>query len=61
MQTAVGQTKCKKILTYYRLGAAAFVLALAIACNVLSSLVVITLVAFVCAIQIVLDIFNTCP
>jgi low temperature requirement protein LtrA len=57
----LGQTKCKKILTYYRLGAAAFVLALAIACNVLSSLVVITLVAFACAIQIVLDIFNTCP
>jgi low temperature requirement protein LtrA len=56
----LGQTKCKKILTYYRLGAAAFVLALAIACNVLSSLVVITLVAFACAIQIVLDIFNTC-
>jgi low temperature requirement protein LtrA len=56
----LGQTKCKKILTYYRLGAAAFVLALVIACNILSSLVVITLVAFACAIQIVLDIFNTC-
>ncbi len=57
----LGQTKCKKILTYYRLGAAAFVLALAFACNFLSSLVVITLVAFACGIQIVLDIFNTCP
>lgn len=57
----LGQTKCKQILTYYRLGAAAFVLALALGCNVLSSLVVITLVAFACTIQIVLDIFNTCP
>jgi low temperature requirement protein LtrA len=56
----LGQTKCKKILTYYRLSAATFVLALAIACNILSSLVVITLVAFACGIQIVLDIFNTC-
>jgi hypothetical protein len=35
-------------------------LALAIACNIFSSLVVITLVAFACGIQIVLDIFNTC-
>ena len=57
----LGQTKCKKILTYYRLAAAAFVLILALASNVLSSLLVITLVAFACTIQIVLDIFNTCP
>jgi low temperature requirement protein LtrA len=56
----LGQTKCKKILTYYRLGAAAFVLALTLVCNVLPSLVVIALVAFACGIQIVLDIFNTC-
>ncbi len=56
----LGQTKCKKILTYYRLGAAAFVLVLAAASTVLSSLVVMTLVAFVCTIQIVFDIFNTC-
>jgi low temperature requirement protein LtrA len=57
----LGQTKCKKILTYYRLGAAAFVFTLALACNLLSSLVVIALVAFVCTIQIALDLFNTCP
>ena len=57
----LGQTKCKKVLTYYRLAAAAFVLALTLACNVLSSLIVITLVAFACTIQIVFDIFNTCP
>ena len=56
----LGQTKCKRILTYYRLGAAAFVLVLAAASSVLSSLVVMTLVAFVCTIQIVFDIFNTC-
>jgi low temperature requirement protein LtrA len=56
----LGQTKCKKILTYYRLGAAAFVLALILVCNVLPSLVVIALVAFACGIQVVLDIFNTC-
>jgi low temperature requirement protein LtrA len=56
----LGQTKCKKILTYYRLGAAAFVLVLILVCNVLPSLVVIALVAFACAIQIVLDIFSTC-
>ena len=56
----LGKTKCKKILTYYRLGAAAFVLVLAGASSVLSSLVVMTLVAFVCTIQIALDIFNTC-
>jgi low temperature requirement protein LtrA len=57
----LGRTKCKKILTYYRLGAAAFVLTLTLACNLLSSLVVIALVAFACTIQIVLDLFNTCP
>ena len=57
----LGQTKCKRILTFYRLGAAAFVLSLAIASSVLSSLVVMSLVAFACTIQIVLDIFNTCP
>ncbi len=56
----LGQTKCKRILTFYRLGAAAFVLTLALASSVLSSLVIITLVAFACTIQIVLDIFNTC-
>jgi dolichol kinase len=47
-------------LTYYRLGAAAFVLSLTLVCSVLPSLVVIALVAFACGIQIVLDIFNTC-
>ncbi|MEL6501343.1 MAG: low temperature requirement protein A, partial [Cyanobacteria bacterium J06623_1] len=57
----LGQTKCKKVLTYYRLAAAAFVLVLTLACNFLSSLVVISLVAFACTIQIVFDIFNTCP
>ena len=57
----LGQTKCKRILTFYRLAAAAFVLTLAIASSVLSSLAVMSLVAFACTIQIVLDIFNTCP
>ncbi|MEL6496193.1 MAG: low temperature requirement protein A, partial [Cyanobacteria bacterium J06623_7] len=57
----LGQTKCKKVLTYYRLAAAAFVLALTLASGFLSSLVIISLVAFACTIQIVLDIFNTCP
>lgn len=56
----LGQTKCRRILTFYRLGAAAFVLTLAMVSNVLSSLVVITLVAFACTIQIIFDIFNTC-
>ncbi|MEL6927145.1 MAG: low temperature requirement protein A [Cyanobacteria bacterium J06600_6] len=57
----LGQTKCKKILTYYRLAAAAFILALTLVCSVLSSLTIMSLVAFACTIQIVLDIFNTCP
>ena len=57
----LGQTKCKKILTYYRLAAAAFVVVLAFASSVLSSLTVMILVAFACTVQIVLDIFNTCP
>ena len=57
----LGQTKCKRILTFYRLGAAAFVIALGFASSILSSLVIITLVAFACTIQIVFDIFNTCP
>ncbi|MDJ0569083.1 MAG: low temperature requirement protein A [Pleurocapsa sp. MO_192.B19] len=56
----LGQTKCKRVLTFYRLGAAAFVLTLALVSNVLSSLVIITLVAIACTIQIVFDIFNTC-
>lgn len=57
----LGQTKCKRILTFYRLAAAAFILTLAIASSVLSSLAIMSLVAFACTIQIVLDIFNTCP
>ena len=56
----LGQTKCKRVLTYYRLGAAAFIIALAFATNVLSSLMVITLVAIACTVQIVFDLFNTC-
>lgn len=56
----LGKTKCRRILTYYRLGAAAFVLTLALASSFLSSLMVISLVSFVCGIQIVLDIINTC-
>ena len=56
----LGQTKCKRVLTFYRLGAAAFVLTLAVASSALSSLAIISLVAFACTIQIVLDIFNTC-
>ena len=57
----LGQTKCKRVLTFYRLGASAFIATLALASSVLSSLAVILLVAFACTIQIVLDIFNTCP
>ena len=57
----LGQTKCKRILTFYRLGAAAFILALALASNILSSLTIITLVAIACTVQIAFDIFNTCP
>ena len=57
----LGQTKCKRVLTFYRLGASAFIATLALASSVLSSLAIISLVAFACTIQIVLDIFNTCP
>ena len=57
----LGQTKCKRILTFYRLGAAAFILALALASNILSSLTIITLVAIACTVQIAFYIFNTCP
>ena len=56
----LGQTKCKRILTYYRLGAASFILAIALVSGLLSSLVVISLVAFACTIQIVFDLLNTC-
>ena len=56
----LGQTKCKRVLTFYRLGAAAFILSLAFASSILSSLVVVVLVAIACTVQIALDIFNTC-
>ena len=56
----LGQTKCKRILTFYRLGAAAFIIALAFATNILSSLTIITLVAIACTVQIVFDLLNTC-
>lgn len=56
----IGQTKCTRILTFYRLGAAAFIIVLATSTNLLSSLTIIMLVAFACIIQIVFDIFNTC-
>ena len=57
----LGQTKCKRVLTFYRLGAAAFILSLTLATSVLSSLTIITLVAIACTVQIAFDIFNTCP
>ncbi len=56
----LGQTKCKRILTFYRLGAAAFIIALAFATSILSSLMVITLVAIATTVQIVFDLLNTC-
>lgn len=56
----LGQTKCKRILTFYRLGAAAFILTIGMAANLLSSLTIILLVALACTMQIVFDIFNTC-
>ncbi|WP_036478250.1 low temperature requirement protein A [Myxosarcina sp. GI1] len=56
----LGQTKCKRIVTFYRLGAAAFIITIALASSLLSSLLIIFLVAFACTIQIVFDIFNTC-
>lgn len=56
----LGQTKCKRILTFYRLGAAAFILTIGMAANFLSSLTIILLVALACTIQIVFDIFDTC-
>ena len=57
----IGRTKCKRILTFYRLGAAAFILSIGLAANLFSSLAIIILVAVACTVQIVLDIFNTCP
>ncbi|MDJ0590905.1 MAG: hypothetical protein QNJ72_13055 [Pleurocapsa sp. MO_226.B13] len=56
----LGRTKYKRILTFYRLGAAAFIIVLAFASGVLSSLMIITLVAIACTVQIAFDIFNTC-
>lgn len=56
----LGQTKCKRVLTFYRLGGMAFILAIAMASNILSSLAVISLVALACVVQIVFDLLNTC-
>ena len=56
----LGQTKCKRILTFYRLGAAAFILSLAFASSFLSTLTIVILVAIACTVQIAFDIFNTC-
>ena len=56
----LGRTKCKRIITFYRLGAAAFIITIAFASNLLSPLLIIILVAFACTLQIFFDIFNTC-
>ena len=56
----LGQTKCKRILTFYRLGAAVFILTIGAAANLFSSLTIIILVALACSVQILFDIFNTC-
>ena len=56
----LGQTKCKRVLTFYRLSAGAFVLSLGLAASLFSSISIIILVALACTVQIVLDIFNTC-
>ncbi|NEQ74440.1 MAG: low temperature requirement protein A [Okeania sp. SIO2C9] len=55
----IGQTKCTRILSFYRLGGAAFIIVIATSANLLSSLTIIILVAFASIIQVVFDIFNT--
>ena len=55
----LGQTKCKRTLTFYRLGAAALILALGWAASSISSLTIILLVALACVAQVVFNIFHT--
>lgn len=57
----LGRTKCKRIITFYRLGAATFIFTIALACSLLSPLLIIILVAFACTVQILFDLLNTCP
>ncbi|MCL1470769.1 low temperature requirement protein A [Argonema antarcticum] len=55
----LGTTQRRKILAAYRLGAAAFILILAIAGVNLSPLVLMALVALACAVQVVLDLLGS--
>lgn len=55
----LGTTRQRKILSTYRLGSVAFVLILAAFGNGLSSVMLVALVAFACAIQVVLDLLLT--
>jgi low temperature requirement protein LtrA len=55
----LGETRCTRVVAFYRLGAAALLIAIASVTNLLSSLTIMILVAFVCGIQIAFDIFNT--
>lgn len=57
----LGTTRRRKILAAYRMGSAAFILAIAFAGVALSPIVVIGLVAFACAVQVVLDLLGTHP
>ncbi|HEY9668475.1 MAG TPA: low temperature requirement protein A [Coleofasciculaceae cyanobacterium] len=54
-----GAIRQRKILSAYRLGAALFVLILAAAGSGLSAILVVGLIAFACAIQVVLDLLLT--
>lgn len=55
----LGTTRRRKILAAYRLGSAAFIMVIAIAGFTLSPIAVIGLVAFACAVQVVLDLLTT--
>ncbi len=59
MSCNLGQTQGQRILTFYRLGAAAFIIVIGTTTHLLSPLFVIILVTFSCIIQVVFDILKT--
>lgn len=52
---SLGTTRRRKLLSAYRLGAAAFVLVLGVAGGALPSVVLVGSIAFICAMQVILD------
>ena len=58
--SALGKTRCRRVVSFYRLISVAFVLVIGAASSLLSPVMLLFLVAAACIIQVLFDMWNTC-